>query len=100
MVVGVFQFELHLPESRSLKDKRRLVKSVLTRLKAAYNICATEIDYHDLRQRATIGVACISTSDYQAQELFSCIQRDIEMKDGLEITDKNIMTHKIDLDGD
>lgn len=100
MVVGVFQFELHLPESRSLKDKRRLVKSVLTRLKASYNVCATEIGHHDLRQRAMIGVTCISTSDYQAQELFSCIERDIEMKDGLEITDRKITTYKIDVNGD
>ncbi len=98
MIAAIFQVELHLPESRSLKDKRKHIKSILAKLKTAYNVCVTEIDHHDLRQRATIGMTFISISDYQAKKLFSSIQRDLEAKDGIEITGKRSSFYKLESD--
>lgn len=98
MVVAIFQVELHLPESRSLKDKRRHIKSILGKLKTSYNVCVTEIDHHDLRQRAALGIAFISVSDYQAKKLFSSIQRDLETRNGVEMIEKKASFHKIDQD--
>lgn len=47
-------------EALSLKDKRRVVKSIKDRLAARHNVSVAEIDDLDHRQAATIGVAMIA----------------------------------------
>lgn len=96
MVVGICQIELRLPSSRSLKDKRQLIKGLTRRLKDTYNISLAETGYRDLRQRAAITIACISTSDYQAKLLASAIEREIECKDGVEVIDRRFVVADLD----
>lgn len=60
MVIGVLTFRLAIFEALSLKDKRRVVKSLKDRLSVRHNVSVAEIDDLDHRQAATIGVAMIS----------------------------------------
>ena len=62
MVVGVSVFELHLPASRSLKEKRRVVKSFVERLHERLRVSVAETGFHDLHQRAEIGVAAVAVT--------------------------------------
>jgi uncharacterized protein len=59
MIVGISVFELHLPASRSLKDKRRVVKSLIEKLHQRYRVSIAETDFHDLHQRAEIALAAV-----------------------------------------
>ena len=59
MIVGISVFELHLHSSRSLKDKRRVVKSLIDRLHQRYRVSIAETDFHDLHQRAEIAMAVV-----------------------------------------
>lgn len=59
MIVGICVFELHLPASRSLKDKRRVVKSMVERLHQRFRLSVAETAHHDLLQRAEIGLAAV-----------------------------------------
>ena len=63
MIVGTLLLELRLPENRSLKGKRQVVKSLLARLHNRYNVAAAEVDNNDRWQVATIGVACSPPSE-------------------------------------
>ncbi|RKX71373.1 DUF503 domain-containing protein [candidate division WOR-3 bacterium] len=56
MVVGVCYLELYDDTARSLKDKRRQLKSLKERLKNNFNICVIEVDYQDLWQRSRLAV--------------------------------------------
>ena len=47
-------------EARSLKDKRRVTKSLKDRLGSRHNISIAEIDDLDHRQAATLGLAMIA----------------------------------------
>jgi len=69
--VGVLQVKLHFPENRSLKDKRRVVKSILARLQNQFNISVAEVDAHDLWQIAILGIACVSNHNQHANETLS-----------------------------
>jgi uncharacterized protein YlxP (DUF503 family) len=60
MIVGISIFELHLPASRSLKDKRRVVKSLIERVHQRYRVSIAETDFHDLHQRAEIALAAVT----------------------------------------
>jgi uncharacterized protein len=59
MVIGISVFELHLPSSRSLKDKRRVVKSLIDRVHQRYRVSIAETGFHDLHQRAEIAMAVV-----------------------------------------
>lgn len=60
MVVGLLTFRLAIFEALSLKDKRRVVKSLKDKLSRRHNVSIAEVDDLDHRQAATIGVAMIS----------------------------------------
>lgn len=60
MVVGVLRVRLGIFEALSLKDKRRVTRSLKDRLGARHNISIAEIDDLDHRQAATLGLAMIS----------------------------------------
>jgi uncharacterized protein YlxP (DUF503 family) len=52
--VGILRFELHLPESTSLKGKRRHLLQVKSRLEWRFGGSVAEIDHHDLWQRSLL----------------------------------------------
>ena len=68
MHVSVCQIELRLPENHSLKGKRQVIKSIITRLQNKFNISVAEVDNQDLWQLSTLGVACVSNHRRHAGE--------------------------------
>ncbi|HEY54434.1 MAG TPA: DUF503 domain-containing protein [Caldilineae bacterium] len=60
MVIGTALIELDIPASASLKDKRRVVRSVIARLRRDYNFSVAEVDALDQWQRAVIGISAVS----------------------------------------
>lgn len=69
MVVACLRVSLHIPESQSLKDKRSVVRSLVERLRRAFNVSVAEVDDQDVWQVATIGVVCVSADARHADEM-------------------------------
>ena len=61
MVVGIVKLELRIPHSRSLKAKRSVVKKVLERTRARFNVTVAEVDKQDVYSRAVIGCAMVGS---------------------------------------
>ncbi len=59
MVIGSLTVRLLVRESRTLKDKRQVVRSVLDRMKGTFNVSATEVDTHDDVKLATLAFAAV-----------------------------------------
>ncbi len=59
MVVGTGVIVIRIEGCRSLKEKRRVVKSMIARLQNAFNIAVAETGDNDLHQRAEIGFALV-----------------------------------------
>ncbi|NPV52278.1 MAG: DUF503 domain-containing protein [Firmicutes bacterium] len=78
MMVGIMRVELSIGKAASLKDKRRVVKSIIDRFRVRYNVAIAEVDNQDAWQRVTLGLACVSTDGRHANEILSCIARDLE----------------------
>jgi len=73
MNVGVCKLEFRLPENESLKGKRRVLQSLITRLQNRYHVAVAEVDNQGLWQRATLGVTCISNHRRHANEMLSSV---------------------------
>ncbi len=71
MNVGICRIKLHIPASGSLKDKRRIVKSVVSRLRNQYNISIAEVEDQDLWQLVTLGITCVSNHNQHVDETLS-----------------------------
>ena len=59
MVIGSLTARLLVRDSRTLKDKRQVVRSVLDRVRAGFNVSAAEVDTHDDVKVATLGFAAV-----------------------------------------
>lgn len=57
MYVLYGKVQLHLPYASSLKDKRQIIQSIITRIRKRFSISMCEVDYHELRQRSDLGFA-------------------------------------------
>jgi len=59
MVVGSLKIEFRLPENRSLKGKRKVVKSMVGKVKSRFNVSIAEVGSNDKWQRIELGVSAV-----------------------------------------
>jgi len=71
MNVGVCKISLRLPGNLSLKDKRRVLKSITSRVGNQFNVSIAEVDDHDLWQLTTLGICCVSNNRRYTDEVLS-----------------------------
>jgi len=91
MSLGVCKVKLRLPENQSLKGKRQVLKSIITRVRNNYNVAIAEVDDQDLWQLATLGVACVSNDAQQVNKVLSRVVDFIgQSKFDIEILDYEI----------
>ncbi len=78
MVIGVCSWDLSLPECRSLKEKRRTVKSLKERLRNRFKVSVSETDYQDVWTKAQLTAAIISPDSGQADSFLDKMDRFVE----------------------
>lgn len=88
MNVGVCKVSLRLPENQSLKGKRRVLKSIATRVGSKFNVSVAEVGDNGLWQSAVLGVCCVSNNSRYTNEVLSkvidfivCSRFDVEILD-------------------
>jgi uncharacterized protein YlxP (DUF503 family) len=62
MVVSMFQMIVEIPETASIKDKRRVIHSIRDRTQRKFRISCAEIDLQDSLRFAQLGAALVSNS--------------------------------------
>jgi uncharacterized protein YlxP (DUF503 family) len=60
MVIGVLQLELSIGDAMSLKDKRRVVKSLKDRIAHGHNVSIAEVGALDEHRRSILGLAMVA----------------------------------------
>ncbi len=73
MIVGSLQIDLALFESRSLKDKRRVIQGLKRRLQDRFNVSVAEVEHNDMLQRCVLGVAAVSNEERGMHSMFDSI---------------------------
>lgn len=73
MIVGVMTSQLHLNGVTSLKEKRRIVKSLIGRLKSRFNISIAEVERQDNKSLAVIGISVVSNDSRFINQQFDKI---------------------------
>ena len=86
MHVAVVQLELHIPTSRSLKEKRAVLRPIVEGIRHRFQISVAEVGYQDKWQRALIGMAVVSDSYGHAVEVVDNVERWVWSKPDVEVT--------------
>jgi hypothetical protein len=73
--VGILTFELHFPETGSLKGKRKFVKSAKAQLQNRFGAAVAEVDHHELWQRSRLTIACVAREAREAERLLDEAER-------------------------
>jgi uncharacterized protein YlxP (DUF503 family) len=80
MIIGVLKTQMHLHGITSLKQKRSIVKSVIGRLKARFNISIAEVDHNDNKTSAVLAITIVSNDtqfiDKQLDAIIAFMQKD------------------------
>jgi len=71
MNVGVCKVRLRLPGNLSLKGKRQVIKSIMARVAAKFNVSIAEVDDNDRWQVATLGISLVSNDNRYTNEVLS-----------------------------
>lgn len=66
--IGVLKIYLRLPENGSLKGKRQVIKSIISRVRERFNVSIAEVEDQDLWQSAVLGATCVSNSGQHCEE--------------------------------
>jgi uncharacterized protein YlxP (DUF503 family) len=80
------RYELHLPDVRSLKGKRAVLRPLLDRLRNT-GVSVSEVDHNDLWQRAALGIAVVAPDPTHATELMDAADRLVWSRPDLEVVD-------------
>lgn len=78
---------LHIPMAQSLKEKRRVIRSLKDRLFSHFNVSVAEVGDQDLHQRATIGISFVALESLAADAKMRKIEDFIESHDGAVVLD-------------
>jgi len=92
MIIGTCQVDLLIAENRSLKGKRRVLKSIKDRVRSRFNVSIAEVDHHEEWQRATLGIACVSNDIRLIDSILNKVVNLIETS-----SDATLMDYQIEI---
>jgi uncharacterized protein YlxP (DUF503 family) len=92
MTVGIARIQFRLHGNQSLKDKRKVVKSLIEKSRHRFNVSVAEVEDQDVYQRATLGIAVVGSD---GRVLNSVLDRIIDFMDSLKLAD--FVGHEIEL---
>lgn len=81
------RFELFVPESHSLKEKRAVLRPIVDGLRHRFRVSVAEVDHQDTWQRAAIAVAVVAESDGHLREILTNIERQVADAADVELLD-------------
>jgi uncharacterized protein YlxP (DUF503 family) len=85
MHAAALRIELRIPDSQSLKEKRRVLRPIIEGLRTRVSVSVAEIDRHDSWQRATLGVALVAPGATKLERLIDVVHDYVDGQDLVEI---------------
>ena len=85
MHAAAVRFDLHIPESRSLKVKRAAIRPIVDGLRHRFHVSVAEVAHHDQWQRAEIAVAIVAESDGRVQHFLDGVERFVAAAPAVEL---------------
>ena len=93
MYVLYGQVSIFLPYSSNLKEKRKIILSIVERIRKRFNISVAEVDDHELWQRCCIGFSAVTGNHAEINVMVDAVYSTIER----HINDIEILSFDYDI---
>ena len=88
MHIGICKITIRLPQNRSLKEKRRAVKSICSRIQNKFNVSITEVGYKNSWKLSALGISCTGDqSSYCNNTITKITEYILNSPQGFELVD-------------
>jgi uncharacterized protein len=88
--------EIHISQSRSLKDKRQVIRHILDTSRQRYGVSASEVGHQDLWQRAALAFAAVAGDASQVESILDSVERFVWSHPEIEVS--SAVRHWLDVD--
>jgi uncharacterized protein len=75
VLVALERFDLRIPGSRSLKQKRHVITSLMSAIRQRFPVSVAEVDHQDLWQRAAIAVAAVGADQHHLRRVMHEVEK-------------------------
>jgi uncharacterized protein YlxP (DUF503 family) len=83
--VAVLKLDLHIPQSRSLKAKRAVVKPIVEGIRHRWAVAIAEVYHQNQWQRTELGVAVVTGKQGVATEVLDAVERFVWSHPDIEV---------------
>jgi len=90
LIVGTVLIDLNLSGVTSLKEKRRILKPLITRLQNRFNISIAEVDFNDSLKMAQLGAAVVSNNKSFADQVLAKVIDHIRSEPEINLADYRV----------
>ena len=90
MIVGCMDMTLNIPAAQSLKDKRRVIKSLITRIRNKHNVSVAEVGDNDKWQMCRLGISVVSNKSDHAHSCLTAVANMVESEYTVNVVDYEI----------
>ena len=87
MVIGVVYLELSIPDANSLKEKRRILKSILERARNRFNISIAETGHNDVWKSAQVSAVTVGNETKHVHSVCSNVLSMFELEPFVVVRD-------------
>ena len=87
MVIGTLQTKIHFPNPQSLKEKRMILKRVLSRFRNEFNAGIAELDGMDLWQESLLAVVCVGRERKEVDRLLNRMLNFLDQERNLRVVE-------------
>lgn len=94
---AIVTVDLHIPQSRSLKEKRAAIRPIVDGLRHRFSVSVAEVGYLDKWQRALICYAIVSGTHGHVSEQADGVERWLWSRPDVEVA--GVARHWVDEDG-
>ena len=85
MFTGTLALDLLLGDVHSLKEKRSVVRPVVSELRRRFEVSAAEVGHLDLHRRALVGVAVVSADGGHVRDVLDACERLVGTRPEVEL---------------
>lgn len=85
--LGMITLDLRLEGCTSLKDKRRIVKGMIDRVRSRIDVCVAEVGYQDVHARSIVCAASLSRDRGRVERALDQVRRIADGREGVELLD-------------
>jgi uncharacterized protein YlxP (DUF503 family) len=94
MYNGVMVLRIEIYDSFSLKDKRKVLKSIISKISSRFNVSISETGSNENHKRAEIGISSVSKDKVMIESAFTQIVNTFDADYRLEIYENDVYIEK------